>query len=158
MIRLIIVGIGVFLIWLLFFSGAPKKSKILLGFSAVFLVGFAIWFEGYLKTPREGVIEAQQLSSCGISATHSYRSNYNISYCLENGSKAATVKRIELRFIASDCLQQPCIERATAVKQREVSIAAGESQQLSDDLAFNAIKDHTVALQWTLEVVSVRAR
>ena len=158
MIRLVIVAIGVFLVWLLFFSGAQKKSKLLLGFSALLLVGLSIWFEGFLKLPREGVIELQQISSCGITAKHSYRSNYEIEYCLKNASLGANVERIELRFVAEDCRQQPCIEKASVVKQRAVNIVAGESQYLSDNLAFDSIRDYPGELDWKIEVISVKAR
>lgn len=158
MIRLIIAAIGVFLIWLLFFSGVRKKTKLMLGFAALFLVAFSIWLEGYLKTPREGLIAVQEVSSCGVSASHSYRSNYNIDYCLENHSNEANVRRIELRFVAQDCDQQGCIEKDSATKDRDVNIAAGQSQQLRDNLAFDSIQDHTSKLDWKLEIISVKAK
>ena len=157
MIRLIILAIGLFLLWLLFLSKFSKQHKIIYSASAITLLAVGVWFEGYGETPRFGLISNDQIVVCAATAEHSYRSNYNLSFCLQNESGFATAKRVELRFVAQDCNVDPCIELDAAIKQLGIDIAPGQQIQRTENLAFNALERLDLNLSWKIEVLSIKA-
>ena len=158
MIRLIIAVIGLFIIWVLFFSILPKERKILLVALSLILSVFGIWYESDAGKPQAGFVKAAQIVSCGVSAEHSYRSNFDISLCLENTAEQGHVKRIELAIIAAPCngLNQ-CSELQRVVRGLQVDLLPASSTTLSQNLSFDKIGNEQANVKWAFEVLSVKA-
>ena len=157
MIRLIIFLIGAVLLWILFASGFNKRLKIILSLSLLVILITGVWYENYGETPRSDLITTEQIVSCGVSAKHSYRSDYKINYCLKNNSKVATTKRLELRFVAYDCLVQPCKEIESVIKEGNFEIAPEQKIKTEVSLAFDSLSLNQDNIEWKVDVVSVKA-
>ena len=119
MIRLIILALGVFLIWMLFYSGFSKQRRIIVSVVAMVVGILGLWLEQRGETPRSGRMPVSELVSCGVSGKHSYRTNFDIEFCLENKSERATVKRVGLRFVAKQCIRGECsdVQEITSANQ-----------------------------------------
>ncbi len=157
MIRLIIFLIGAVLLWILFASSMNKRLKIILSLSLVVILIAGVWYENYGEMPRNGLVTTEQVVSCGVTAKHSYRSDYKINYCLKSNSKTATTKRLELRFIALDCSSQPCKEIESVIKEVNFEIAPQQKINKDVSLAFDSVSQNQQHLEWEVEVVSVKA-
>lgn len=157
MIRLIIFAIGLFLLWLLFASGFSKRNKIIFTVVALTLAIVGAIVEGFGETPRFGMIQNEQIVVCGVQAEYSYRSNYNITFCLKNTASTATTQRVTLRFAARDCTDEPCRELDAVEKQLGLVIAPGEQLQRVENLAFDKLNPQAADISWQVVVLKVKA-
>ena len=158
MIRLIILALGLFLFWLIFFSGASKQNKRIVSGIAALLVVVMVWIESAGTTPRSGVISPDQIVACSdASAEHSYRSNYNVSFCLQNNATHGTAKRLELRFSALQCATKTCQSLDSATKSIALELAPGERVEQIENLAFEQLTAGLEGLIWQVDVLDVKA-
>ena len=158
MIRLIILVLGLFLFWLNLFSGASKQNKLIFSGIAALLIVVIVLIESAGTTPRSGVISPDQIVACGdTSAERSYRTNYNVSFCLQNNATHGTVKRLELRFSALSCATKPCQTIDSVTKPMSMVIAPGEHLEQIENLAFDQLAAGLEDLIWQVDVLDVKA-
>ena len=158
MIRLIIIAIGLFLIWVLFVANLSRQRKIAIAAIAVALSVAAIWLESSLGTPRENLLATSDIEDCGTSATHSYRSDFDISLCLQNNSKIARVTRLGFEVLALQCnAAQECQEVQRVAREVPVDLAANSRSTLKQSLSFDQVSTQAKDIQWRVEVTTVHA-
>jgi hypothetical protein len=116
-----------------------------------------VWYESHGKTPREGLIDVTQVADCGTTAEHSYRSNYNITFCLQNNSTSATAKRMQLRFIAEDCSAGACQELDAVIKDYSMEIAPGQNVNRTENMALDQLPRGANNFNWRVEPLKVKA-
>ena len=157
MIRIIILVIGVFVLWVLFFSPFSKQQKIVIGACAACILAIGLWYESHGKTPKSGLIGVSEIVSCGASGGFSYRSNYNVDICLQNNSAVATVQRIGLRVAVLSCENSNCSEMDAVNKEISLQIGPKQRVQTIQNLSFDKLDPETPNLSWIVETTSVRA-
>lgn len=158
MIRLIIVLVGLFILWVLFASGFDKRRKIIITVVAVLLCALGAWFDGYGKNPKENVVSVSDVVSCGVSAQYSYRTNYDFKLCLKNNATSGAIKRARFAVIASSCPPaSECQEVERVVRDVAVDVPAGEQQTIVENLSFDAVPNDAENISWSMEVESVKA-
>ena len=157
MIGLIIFVIGAFSLWLLFVSDFNQRLKIIISLSLLVILIAGVWYENYGETPKYGVINEEQVVTCGVTAEYSYRSNFKIDYCLKNNSKVATIRRLELKFIVLDCSVELCNEIESVIKDLNFEIEPEQYVKGNVSLAFDSVSQNQQNLEWKVEVVSVKA-
>ena len=157
MIRIIILVIGVFVLWVLFFSPFSKQQKIVIGACAACILAIGLWYESHGKTPKSGLIGVSEIVSCGASGEFSYRSNYNVDICLKNNSAVASVQRIGMRVAVLSCENSNC--REVDVVDKEVTLQIGPQQevQTTQNLSFDKLDPELPNLRWIVDITSVRA-
>ena len=157
MIRLIIIVIAIFLIWVFFFSGFEKRRNILVSVVAVLICAAGMGWESYSKKPRSNLVNATQLVSCGVQAEHSYRSNYDLQICLNNTASEGRIKRIDMTISAQQCDAGNCAVIEQVARSLSVDIAPQASSTLRENLSFKQVDKDTAGLQWSIEVLAVKA-
>jgi len=157
MIRVFVLGLGLIVLWLLFLSNFSKQKKIILSLVAIAIGVAGVLYESYGETPRRGLIGTDQVVSCGVTVEHSYRSNYNITFCLQNNAAKASVKRIEVRFIAENCASGTCQELDAVTKAFSMEIAPQTSAEHTVNLAFDKLQRGSNDFNWRTELVKVKA-
>lgn len=157
MIRLLILALGVFLIWVLFFSGFTKQRKITISIIAVLIAIGGLWFEQRGQNLKSSLIAADQIADCGASATHTYRTNFDVRFCLQNNASKGTAKRVAMRFIALNCQQGDCQEIESVDKDIRVQIAPGEQATLVENLSFARVDPNAEGNVWTASALRVGA-
>lgn len=157
MIRIIILAIGVFVLWVLFFSPFSKQQKIVIGACAACILAIGLWYESHGKTPKSGLVGLSEIVSCGASGEFSYRSNYNVDICLQNQSIVAAVQRIGLRVVVQRCENSNCSEVDAVVKEISLPIGPLQEVQTIQNLSFDKLDPDTPNLSWIVEITSVRA-
>jgi len=115
------------------------------------------WFEQSGQVPKDNLLTAQDIVDCGVQGEHSYRSNYDIEFCLTNTSDHATATRINIDFMALNCEQGDCSEVQTVNREVRLSLVPGESKTAVENLDFNLLGEVTENLVWSIRVVSVKA-
>lgn len=158
MIRLIIIAIAIFLIWVLFFSGFEKRRKIIISVIAVLICVAGMGWESFSKKPRSHLIATEQVVSCGVQAEHSYRSNYDLQICIENTASKGHVKRIDMTVNAQQCGNNAdCEVLESVTRSLSVDIAPQSSTTLQENLSFKSVDKNATGLQWGIEVLAVKA-
>ena len=158
MIRLIIVLVFLFLIWLLFVSEFSKNRKIAISVFALLLCGFSIWYDDYSKKAVEGLVDISNLQVCGVSGEHSYRTNFDINLCLQNTAGRGVVKRVRVAIMAARCNSADmCVVVDRVERARSLELAPGEQLDLKENLNFPNLDPDTPEIRWTAEVLSVKA-
>jgi len=158
MIRLIVAVIGLFIIWVLFFSHFTKTQKILIVFFATLISVVGIWYENASDKPKHNIVQLNEVTNCGVSATHTYRSNFDINLCLQNESKKGHIKRIELAIIAEQCSQlNECVELQRVIRDLSISVLPNSSKKLTENLSFNQVDKDQGNIQWRFETQFVKA-
>ena len=94
---------------------------------------------------------------CALSAKHSYRSNYDITFCLKNNSQIATVKRLTVKIIAQDCQRGECNVLESVSKDFPITIGAGEQIQHVENSQFDALDPSLKDVEWAIEVSEIKA-
>lgn len=157
MIRLILVAIGIFIVWVLFLSGFSKRQKIIICLAALLICVAGMWFEQSSQTPKEGVISLSEIVDCGVTSKHSYRTNYDIEFCLRNNSLSATAKRVAISFAALNCEAGNCEE--IQVINKDVALSLEPEQQITrtENLNFDKVEESLESVVWIAKVVSVKA-
>ncbi len=119
-----------------------------------------IGYETYDGKPRSGLINVADVQVCELSAQYSYRSDYEISLCLQN-TASTTVKRVQFDITVSQCVTgDECTELETVTRDIPVSIDPGKRAQLIQTLRFDklaALNALPEQLSWSGKVVQVKA-
>ena len=158
MIRTIITLIGLFLIWVLFFSDFKKEQKILIASAALILSLLGLWLENNSPKPKLDIVKTTEIRSCGILVSHSYRSNFDIDLCIKNTAPDGHVKRLNFSIIASLCeTPQSCNEHQRVQRDLSVELPANESRQIKQNLSFSDTPIDLQGVQWSIDIHSVQA-
>lgn len=158
MIRVFIALIGVFIIWVLFYSKFKKERKIALVALAVILSTLGIWFESSVGKPRTNIIEPDQVINCGVIAKHSYRTNFDIQLCVQNTAEFGRIRRLKLSIIAEQCSGSgECVELQRVARDLSVDVVPQSSISLSQNLSFDDVDSDLKGLRWSFIVRSVKA-
>lgn len=158
MIRLIILALGVFLIWVLFASSFNKSRKILISVVVALFAVAGLWWESTSDLPKDGRIANEQIELCGINAKHTYRTNFDIDFCLRNNSETATVKRVALNFIAQRCESaNNCTQIQALNKAIMLTIKPLADLSYSENLNFDLVEANDTSVSWAIEIKEVKA-
>ena len=157
MIRLILLALGLFLLWVLFLSGFNKRQKISISVIALFISIACLWFDQASQTPRENLMSVEELEDCGVSSNHSYRTNFDIEFCLRNTSLTATAKRLAISFIALDCIDGNCEELQVVTKDISLSLEPESQLRLKENLSFDKVDISSETVVWVVKVNSIKA-
>ena len=158
MIRLLIAVVGLFIIWVLFFSTFSKQRKALLVGVSLVLGIFGLWYESGANKPRAKIVKIEQVVNCGVSAKHSYRSNFDIDLCLENTNEKGNIKRLELAIIAQQCdVQNNCTQLQEVVRSLAIDLPASSKTTLAQNLNFDKVDANQDNVVWSFKTLSVKA-
>jgi len=157
MIRVIILLIFLFLVWVLYASGFEKPRKIRICIIAIVLCSIGFWFNGYYKRELNNLIGISQVRVCGVTAEFSYRTNYDLKICLQNDATDAAVSRLNVVVIASNCAEQPCVEVQRVERDMLVDIAPKSGMSLEQNLSFDRVNPDQSRIQWSVEVLDIKA-
>ncbi len=157
MIRVIIVLIFLFLVWVLYASGFEKPRKIRICIIAIVLCSIGFWFDGYYKRELNNLIDVSQVQVCGVTSEFSYRTNYNLKICLQNEATDATVSRLKMVVIASNCAEQLCVEVQRVERDVLINIAPISRTTLEQNLSFDRVNPDQNSIQWSVEVLDIKA-
>lgn len=158
MIRVLIVILLLFQIWVLFVSDFNKQKKIIISVLAVIVCVIAVWFDGYGEKPVEGIVNKSNLANCGLEAKHTYRSNFDFDLCLRNTADRGTVKRLRFAVIASQCEDQTsCAELQRVERDVPFLIEPGKSATLKDNLSFIKVDPANNQVKWSAEILQIKA-
>jgi len=158
MIRLIIAFIGVFLIWVVFFSESSKNQKTAIVVISLLLCILGFWFESNLGKPRADVVQASQIETCGVVASHSYRSNFDLDLCLKNNADEGDVTRLSFTIAAQRCNDQGVCDQIQSIDRALlVDLPAKETLQLKQNLSFSELDPSLEDVQWSVTIHSVKA-
>ena len=156
MIRLFIFILALALIWLLFFTKLDIKRKSIAVTSVIIIFIVSLVFEMGNKTPRTGIISLDQVSTCGVSAEFTYRTNYNIEFCIQNKSPESTVERVELEFSVSRC-DQICSVIQSQRKEITANLAGNSKAMFVENLRFDLVEKGEPNLFWEVSIKQVYA-
>ena len=157
MIRLVLLILAVFLSWVLFVSDYDKRKKIIVSVVTLVISILGLWFEQSRQAPKDDLIAIHQINDCGVSGEYSYRTNYNIEFCLANESDRATATRISINFSALNCLAGDCQEIQSVNKEVRLKLEPQQSINLKENLDFDQITDSRGNIIWTTEIIAVEA-
>jgi len=143
------------LIWVLFFSGFSKDRKLIISAVVIVLSVLGFWFESGAEKPRLNVVNTTDLSNCGISVSHSYRSNFDFELCMNNAASQGDVTRLSFSLIASQCGELgECNELQRVQRDLSVDLPASESRKIS----FSEVNPDLQGIKWSLDIHSVKAK
>lgn len=160
MIRLVILLLFLILFWLLMASGFERRRKIVLGLLLIGLAIGAFLVDGYDKRELENLVEESQVQSCGIKATHSYRSNYDLELCVQNLAEKGSLSRLKMAIVAQKCSvknEQPCLQLERVIRDIPVKIGPTSQQLILQNLSFKQVDPNDSDVQWSLEILSSKA-
>lgn len=159
MIRLIIVVVVIFFIWLLYILSLERKKKVVIAVIALILCGIAIWFESYDQTARDGVVALDSLEVCGVEGKHTYRSNFDVSICLENKDSEGTVKIVTMAVLAEQCsgANAECVLLKKAQRDFSLVLVPTERSVLTRNMDFKGVDPSLENVRWSATVLRVQA-
>lgn len=157
MVRLLIPLIAVFLIWLLFFSALAKNLRIGLSVAVIVATLFGLWLDTNGRGINTSRVDVSDVVSCGISGEFSYRANYNLSLCLKNKAERGTVERVQVRFAVELCNAGECQIQDTVDESINLSLPAGETIQLTENVAFKQLAANVKNPVFSANVIQVWA-
>lgn len=161
MIRIAIVLLILFNCWVLLFSQFSRQRKLLLSGLSIIIVLFVVWFENIGETPKTDLISADQITVCDLSATQTYRSNFDVSVCLNNASKQYATQRLALKFDVQQCQSGKCESIDNVGKTVTWAIAATSKQTRVFNLSFDNVAklnpENKAQLRWAATVETVWA-
>jgi len=130
----------------------------LIVFFATFISVASIWYENSFHKPKDNIVQLNQVVNCGVSATHTYRSNFDINLCLQNQSKIGRIKRIGLVIIAEQCSQaDECVELQRVTRDLSINVLPNSLKELTENLSFNQVDKDQENIQWRFETQFVKA-
>lgn len=159
MIRLIVLLIGIFLLWLWLATPLTKRTKIIFTLMAMLASICLIAYEVYDNKPRLGIIQASQIDVCGINVKHSYRTDYAVELCLNNTS-SSTVKRLKFQVIGLRCEQQQpdqCTEIESNSHDQLISIKPNTEISMTEILRFEKIEPTDTLIRWDAKILTIKA-
>jgi len=157
MIRVIILLVFLFLVWVLYGSGFDKPRKIRICIIALVLCALGFWLDGYDKREIRNLVNISDVENCGIVAQHSYRTNFDISICLKNNAEKGTLTRLKFAVVASQCEALPCIQLQRVERSILVNVPSGSQVTLDQNLNFDTLSPSQPGLEWSLEVLDTKA-
>lgn len=158
MIRLLIIVVALVLFWVVFLSDFSRQRKIWVAVGAMLFSAVALWLESNWLQPKKDVVEANQIVDCGTTATHSYRTSFDLMICLRNQASVGRVKRVSFDVVASQCTAPgTCQELQRVPRELSIDLPAQTDIELKQNLQFNLVDPAATDLAWAVEVKSVRA-
>lgn len=156
MIRLIVLLVFLFLLWVLFASGFERRRKIVVSVIAVLACLATLVFDGYTKRESNSLIANSDIHTCGISAQHTYRTNFDVTICLVNKHPSATLSRLEMQVIASSCEASNCTEVQRVTRDIPMQLGASARQNLIQNLSFDAVNSDAQNINWSVEIITTK--
>lgn len=160
MVRLVVLLLFVILFWLLVASGFERRRKIVLGVLLICLAVAGFVFEGYDKRELKNLISQSQVQSCGVSAKHSYRTNYDLQLCVQNLADNGSISRLKMAIVAQKCSPndtQECLQLERVIRDIPVKIAAKSQAHILQNLSFKLVDPADQNVDWSLEIISTKA-
>ena len=156
MIGLIVLFFFLFLVWVLFASGLERRLKIIVSVLALAFCLVVLLFNGYMNRESNSLIANEDINLCGVSAKHSYRTNFDVTICVENKHSSATLSRLTMQVVASVCDKTTCIEKQRVTRDILMNLGPSAKQNLIQNLSFDAIDSGATNLDWSVEVVATK--
>lgn len=160
MIRLIILILFLILLWLLLASGFERRRKIILSLLLIGVVVGAFLLDGYDKRELTNLVAESQVQSCGVTAKHSYLTNYDLQLCVQNLSEKGSLSRLQMAIVAKKCVRKDepeCLELDRVIRDIPVKIPPKSERQLLQNLSFENVDKNDEGVQWSLEILSSKA-
>ncbi len=157
MIRVIIVLVFLFLVWVLYVSGFEKPRKIRISIIALILCGIGFWFDGYDKRQVSNFVSIDDVVSCGVNAEHSYRTNFDLAICVQNNAEKGTISRLNMAVIASQCDAQTCTQLQRVERSMLVNIPPKSLSTVDQNLSFDDVSPLLTNVQWSFEILETKA-
>lgn len=157
MVRLLIPIVAIAIIWLLLFSSFSKRVRISASLALVVLMVFGLWLDTNDKALSTKLVSAEQIVSCGVKATPTYRSNYDLELCLENTADFGTVQRLQMRYSALSCVAATCETLVATEERLSLSLASGQRVVHTENVAFSGLPEGVQELVFSAEVLEVWA-
>ena len=158
MLRLILFVLVLVLVWILFFSDWSKQRRIGTAIATFLISVMVMWFASETGKPSTNLVQPSQVTVCEFSVAYSYRTNYDLSLCLNNGHPSALITRVEFSVVAEQCVEGECEVLQSVTKSRPVSLASGESLTLTDSMRFENLSNaQGTTLDWRVEILSLQA-
>lgn len=156
MIRLIVLLVFLFLLWILFASGLERRRKIIVSVVAIGLCTAALVFDGYMNRESQSLVANSDIQTCGVSAKHTYRTNFDVTICLLNKHPTATLSRLNMQVIASTCEADSCTELQRVTRDIPMQLEPSARQNLIQNLSFNAVAFDAENIDWAVEIVTTK--
>lgn len=160
MIRLVILLLFLILLWLLAASGFDRRRKIVFGLLLIASAIGLFLFEGYDKRELTNLISENQVQSCGVSAEHSYRTNFDLQLCIQNLAETGTISRLKMAIVAQTCSANEvstCLQLERVIRDIPVKISAKSQSLILQNLSFRQVDPNDLSVQWSLEILSTKA-
>lgn len=157
MIRVIIILLFLFIIWVLYASGFDKPRKVRISIVAVVLCLFAFWFDGYDKRQISNLVSLDNVKVCGLSADYSYRTNFDFKVCVQNTAEKGTLSRIDFAVIAQDCGAQECTDIQRVERSTPIDVAPQQQISLEQNISFDQVDPDSNAVQWSVLILKTKA-
>ena len=157
MVRLLIPLVAIILIWLLFFSSFSKRIRIAASSALIALTLFGLWLDTGGRGISTSRVDVDQVVSCGVTGSYSYRTNYNLELCLQNNSSAASVRRLLLKFDAIDCKNGNCEVLDSVEDTVNLTIEPDSQIKRTENIAFDNVPEQSSDLQFAVSVLQVWA-
>lgn len=161
MIRVIILLVFLFLVWVLYVSGFEKPRKIRISIIALILCAVGFWFDGYDKREIRNFVDISDVVSCGLTAEYSYRTNFDLTICVKNNASKGTISRLNFAVIASQCEGQICTQLQRVERSLLVNISPSSTVKLEQNMSFDNVSPTLSSiqngLQWSIEMLETKA-
>lgn len=157
MIRVIIILLFLFIIWVLYASGFDKPRKIRISIIAVVFCLIAFWFDGYDKRQISNLVSLENVKVCGLSAEYSYRTNFDFKLCVRNTAEKGTLSRIDFAVIAQDCRDDECTEIQRVERSTPIDVAPQQESSLEQNISFDKVDPDSKAVQWSALILKTKA-
>jgi len=155
-IRLIVLIVFLFLIWVLFASGFERRRKIYVSVASVVLCVAILLIDGYSKRESTALIANTDIKVCDVSAKHTYRSNFDVYICLKNTHQTVTLSRLNMEVIASECVANECQELQRVPRDIPIQLQALSEIEISQNLSFDKVSSTNPNLQWSLKIITTK--
>jgi len=157
MVRVIIILLFLFIIWVLYASGFDKPRKIRISVIAVVLCVLAFWFDGYDRRQISNLVSLDNVEVCGLTAEYSYRTNFDFELCLQNTAEKGTLSRIDFALIAQDCSTGECTEIQRVERSTPIDIAPQQKHGLEQNISFDQVDPDSTTVQWSAVILKTKA-
>ena len=158
MIRLLIIAVALFLLWVVFLSEFSRERKIWVTIAAMVFSVLAMWAESNWQRPKANVVQASSIVDCGTSAKHSYRTSFDLVICLRNQAESGNVKRVSFDVVATQCDSDgDCTELERVSRELTIELNANSETTVRQNLQFKMVDAAAQNVTWGVEVTGVRA-
>ena len=157
MIRVLLLFLGFAFLWVLFFPGMSKKTRLITIGAIVIAFFVGLFFEKKDDFQSAHLVSAGKVDVCDLEVKHSYRTNYDVHFCLQNRIENITVKRVALTLKANNCQTQPCTDLQTVHKEIPVTLPFDKAVRLRENMQLDKVGNDHDHIQWQLEVTPLVA-